>query len=306
MEYDRLFAFAEHREPTKADENGRRDPVWTFRTLRQPGYEKLALVESEIWIPKPGASESSKALRRVEREGCLVVKWPNIPTGAFAWLDRLMLKWSLVPKQKRFTVPLYPSPDHDYPRERVDIWRSSPEWLNMGRHVPADFAEWIGTTKPLSIFRADPESHRHVFGNAPRKEVVGFQPAISFQDAYPLNIINITSVHDVGEKIDKAEIKHLSARRFRPNILIEGPAAYDEDDWKRCKIGGFEIFCSCHTTRCKVSLDLFCSRQGTDFYSFRMSTLIREFVIQLSQTKHSDRSAVLTKAIQRLHVWACN
>lgn len=257
MDYDRLFAFAEFREPAKADADGKKDPVWIFRTLRQPGYEKLALVESEIWLPNANAGDKSASLRRVEREGCIIIRYPFVPTGAFAWLDRLMLKWSLIPKQNSFTMPLNPLPDHSYPKERVDVWKSSPVWLNMGKHLPADFAQWIGTSKPLSIFRVDPESHRHIFGNAPRKEDVGFQPSISFQDAFPLNIINITSVHDVGQKIDKGDIKNLSARRFRPNILIEGPAAYDEDEWTRCKIGDQEIFCSCRTTRCKVRVTWF-------------------------------------------------
>lgn len=29
----------------------------------------------------------------------------------------------------------------------------------------------------------------------------------------------------------------LSVRRFRPNIVVEGPAAWNEDDWKVVKIG---------------------------------------------------------------------
>lgn len=248
MLYDRLFAFAEHITPPKSV-----TPVWTFRTLRQPLYEKLAHVKTEVWVPKDKAGGDISTLRRVEREGCLIVRYPNVPVGAFAWLDRFMLKWSLTPTTRSFTLPLNPLADHNYPKETVAVWNDSPEWLNMGKHLPADFAEWLGVTRPLTIFRADPIAHRSVFKKAPRKEEVGFQPAINFQDSFPLNILGITSVHDLGSKIDKDAISELSVRRFRPNIVIEGAPAYEEDKWKLCRIGGHQIFCSEPTTRCKVS-----------------------------------------------------
>jgi uncharacterized protein YcbX len=33
---------------------------------------------------------------------------------------------------------------------------------------------------------------------------------------------------------------------------MTGPAAYDEDDWKRVRIGGHEFYCACHTMRCRL------------------------------------------------------
>lgn len=253
MTYDRKFAFAELLTPTKADGNGEKKPKWIFRTLRQPGYEKLALVKPEVWIPKV-RNGSTAGLRRVEQEGCLIIRYPNVPSGVLAPLDRLMLKWGLIPDQNSFSVPFIPGEDHKYPIETVNIWKDDPTWINMGKHIPNGFKEWLGVTRPLSIFRVDPATYRKVFRCAPRKEDIGFQPAVGFQDAYPLHILNLASVHDVGNKVGKDVINGLSARRFRSNIVLEGPPAYDEDDWKRCRIGKNEMYCACHTVRCRVSL----------------------------------------------------
>ena len=44
----------------------------------------------------------------------------------------------------------------------------------------------------------------------------------------------------------------LSAARFRANLIITGPPAYNEDTWRRVKIGFYEYDVSCRTTRCKL------------------------------------------------------
>lgn len=258
LTYDRKFAFAELLKPLsiKADASDEdKMPRWTFRTLRQPGYEKLALVKPEIWIPTSTNAQDSGRLGCVEQEGALIVKYPNEPTGTLAALDRLMLKWGLLPKESSFRVPFHPGKNHKYPLERVNIWVDNPTWLNMGEHVPNDFKEWLGIKNPFTIFRADPDSYRNIFRCAPRKEEIGYQPAIGFQDAYPLNLMNIASVHDVSKKVGST-INGLSVRRFRTNIVLEGPPAYDEDDWKYVKIGENEYYCACHTVRCRVSISM--------------------------------------------------
>lgn len=256
FEYDRKFAFAEFTKPTGVKQDAPEEDKqkqWIFRTLRQPGYEKLALVKSEIWVPKPGQKDQDPNLRRVEQEGALIVRYPNVPVGALASLDRLMLKWGLLPKEKSFSVPLNPSKQRKYPSEKITIWKDQPHWLNLGEHVPADFKDWLGVSNPVALFRADPEHYREVLRNAPRKEEIGFQPAVGFQDAYPLHLISLASVHDVSRKIGET-IQDLTVRRFRANVVLEGPPAYDEDDWKYVRIGANEFYCACHTVRCRVSV----------------------------------------------------
>jgi uncharacterized protein YcbX len=42
------------------------------------------------------------------------------------------------------------------------------------------------------------------------------------------------------------------ARRYRANIYITGPTAYDEDNWTLIRIGNNKYHVSCRTTRCKL------------------------------------------------------
>lgn len=292
--YDRKFAFAELLKSTTVKQDASeedRKPKWTFRTLRQPGYEKLALVRPEIWVPNSAGPNGGSNLRRIEREGALIINYPNVPVGAFAGLDNLMLRWGLLPKENSFRVPLNPGNDHKYPKEKVNVWADDPVWLNMAEHVPNDFKEWLGVKSPLSIFRADPESFRNVFRCAPRKEEIGFQPVVGFQDAYPLNLMNLASVRDVGNKLGDT-IDKLTVRRFRTNIVLEGPPAYDEDDWKSVRIGENEFYCACRTVRCRVSILLQIRDVATDTTSYLMLIPIQVSVTLPNLTRPSNRSAV--------------
>ncbi len=243
--YDRKFAFAELLTPqTRLDvPESEKKLIWTFRTLRQPGYEKLALVKPEIWLPESSADANT--------EGVLIIKYPNIPTGFLSPLDRLAIRLGLMPTDRSFRVPLDPSPDDKYASEDVVIWKNTPRWFNYGRHMPDDFRHYMGVKNPLSLFRADPASLREVHRNAPTKADLGYQPSIGFPDAYPVRLLNLASVRDIAAKV-KDDIAHFSARRFRSNILITGPGPYDEDDWKRVRIGGEEFHCACHTVRCRL------------------------------------------------------
>lgn len=65
--------------------------------------------------------------------------------------------------------------------------------------------------------------------------------------------MNLASVHDVASRLpSNSQISRLSALRFRPNILITGPLAFNEDDWKKVRIGQGVYDMSCRTTRCKL------------------------------------------------------
>ncbi|KEF59052.1 uncharacterized protein A1O9_03895 [Exophiala aquamarina CBS 119918] len=248
--WDRKFAFAELLKPqTRLDASeAEKEPRWTFRTLRTPGYEKLVHVKPEIWLPvetqrHPGGS--------LEGTGFLIIRYPYTPSGGFAPLTRLLISLGLLPAETSFRVPLTPPQNHRYPIEQVTIWRDSPNWLNYGLHVPSSLSVYLGVSNPMTLFRVEPKSYREVYRCAPRREQLGYQSVVGFADAYPVNLLNISSVHDIGDKI-KSSIPRFSARRFRPNILVAGPNAYNEDDWKKIRVGSHVFFCACHTVRCKL------------------------------------------------------
>jgi len=57
----------------------------------------------------------------------------------------------------------------------------------------------------------------------------------------------------VESQIKKAgDSFRLSVTRFRANIIVSGPEAYEEDSWKKIRIGGYSYAVSCRTARCKL------------------------------------------------------
>ncbi len=56
---------------------------------------------------------------------------------------------------------------------------------------------------------------------------------VSLADGYPLLLIHRPSLDALGAQIGRA----MDARRFRPNLLIDGGEAWAEDRWRRLAIG---------------------------------------------------------------------
>ena len=250
MLWDRKFAFAELLPPSvkKDGSESEQRPKWTFRTLRQPGLEKMAKIRPEIWLRDDKTSSKDQD---PEADGFMIVKYPYVPSGPLALLDRFLLWADAIKNESAFRVPLVPRRDHRYPSEEVTIWKDSPVWLNLGEHIPTSFQTWLGAKNPITLFRVDPQKYREVFRCAPHKNQVGYQPVVGFADAYPLHLLNLSSVKDIAARV-KDSIPEFTARRFRSNIVVTGPPEYDEDDWKRARIGEHTMYCACHTIRCRL------------------------------------------------------
>lgn len=72
---------------------------------------------------------------------------------------------------------------------------------------------------------------------------------ISFADGYPLLVLSEASISALNER----SIEQFSTSHFRPNLVIKGTNPFDEDGWKRIKIGEviFEGIKPC--TRCVLT-----------------------------------------------------
>lgn len=56
---------------------------------------------------------------------------------------------------------------------------------------------------------------------------------LSFSDAYPLLLLNTTSLEALNAKIGREMV----IERFRPNLVVSGAEAFAEDHWRRLRIG---------------------------------------------------------------------
>lgn len=244
LNLDRQFAFAEET-----------DDGWNCRTLRNAGFQRMALIHTEIWVPDPSSPEYDDRRPEMQSDGVMIVTYPRVaPSGPLGMIVKIAMAVRLLKSRCSFQVPLVPSKNSKYPVVPVRIWKDKPLAYNYGSLLPSSLHTYLGfdhSKSPLSLFRAHPSHNREIFRNAPRKEQIGFQPNTAFADAYPIHLLNITSHRDVAARCAE-EIPRLSIRRFRANIIVQGPEAFAEDQWKRMMIGETEIYAACRTVRCRL------------------------------------------------------
>lgn len=243
LELDRLYTLTQKRPlrvPIPGSDDMQTVDGWEILTLRQIGM--LANVTVDVWLPDP--AKKSRLIGHVD-EGFLVVRFPWNSGGLRSLLQTLMAKLSRGAKavsQREFMLPLeFPCvvdiKNKGYMYEDVKIFAKSANALNMSVELPPELAMYLGATHPVGLFRMDPSNRRHVFRCAPEKEDAGYQPVVDFQDGYPLHILSLNSVRALESNVNKDDvITHLDARRFRPNIILSGLPAYDEDDWKAVRL----------------------------------------------------------------------
>ncbi|KAM3512007.1 hypothetical protein MY11210_004333 [Beauveria gryllotalpidicola] len=288
LEHDRVFCLAQlktKRRPTRpiAEPSASSSPVqvddyyWETLTLRNIAH--MANIKVDLWVPD--ASKHSRQLGPMTTttttgdddggggNSFMVVRFPWRSPGVKGIVETVAAKLSRglsAAPEREFMLPMtFPSPREvkarGYSHAEVTHFRSVIPALNMGSELPTELALYLGLEpQKLSLFRLDPAHRRPVLGCAPTPHVAGYQPEIDFQDAYPLHLLNLSSVRALESKIRRdADIDRLDCRRFRPNIVVSGLPEYDEDDWRSVQfkaVSGqdadslFDV--SCRTVRCKL------------------------------------------------------
>jgi uncharacterized protein YcbX len=128
------------------------------------------------------------------------------------------------------------------PERRVTIWKDATRALDQGDAAAEWFSVYLGV--PTRLVRIGAGSKRAV------NEVI--YPAgadVAFADAYPLLVLSIASLDDLNTRLSAP----VPMNRFRPNLVIDGCAAFAEDSWKRIRIGEvtFQVATACE--RCVIT-----------------------------------------------------
>ncbi len=260
MEFDRKFCFAQltSKFPAGLDESKQEKAKHVWKFITQRTVPAMARIKTEIWYPDPSSSTYSSSHPNVQSGGVLVIRFPSLvgKTGLWARIWDMLTLFGGNP-ERMIHIPFNPTNDqilaNGYTTENMEIWKDSPASLIMASTEESgswvqDLRLFLGITNHLALFRVSTQP-REVYRCAPRRDQLGYQPSVGFQDAYPLHILNLASVHDVARNMLKGT-PPLGARNFRPNIVITGGEAYAEDSWKRTRIGSFEYYVACRTVRC--------------------------------------------------------
>lgn len=73
--------------------------------------------------------------------------------------------------------------------------------------------------------------------------------SVSYADGMPYLLIGQSSLDDLNTKLEN----EIGMERFRPNLVISGAAAFEEDNWEKIKIGDSEFKISKPCARCVMT-----------------------------------------------------
>jgi uncharacterized protein YcbX len=135
-----------------------------------------------------------------------------------------------------------PIPFADAPQVTVSVWRSTLQASNAGGMAGAWLSNALDTPCRLG-FLADP-------GARPVDPAYGTSvDRVSFADGFPVLLAAQGSLDDLNTRLERP----IAMRRFRPNLVIDGPEPWAEDHWRRIRIGGVVFRLPKPCSRCTVT-----------------------------------------------------
>lgn len=113
---------------------------------------------------------------------------------------------------------------------KVRVWDDEVAAYDMGAVAAQWFTDFLG--RPLRLVRFDPEQRR--LSNA--RWTGGVEALNQFSDGYPLLLASTASLELLNAKLAAAGHAPVGIERFRPNIVLSGLEAHDEDRLERLRI----------------------------------------------------------------------
>lgn len=121
-------------------------------------------------------------------------------------------------------LPLEPGPSA--PPRRVTVWDDAVD----ARRASPDASLWLRTTLGLDgdIVWIPPESARPVDPTYARSS-----DRVGFADGFPLLLASESSLAALNARLDEP----VPMERFRPNVVVAGSEAFEEDRWSALRLG---------------------------------------------------------------------
>lgn len=133
--------------------------------------------------------------------------------------------------------------DQSGPARTVEVWRDTLSAIDQGEQAAGWLSAWIG--QPVRLVRFDPAVRRRC-----DPAFAGSSGAhTAFADGYPLLVLSQASLTDLNARMAKP----LPVDRFRPNVLLSGIEAYDEDHIDKLDFGAARLTLVKPCTRCRIT-----------------------------------------------------
>ena len=124
----------------------------------------------------------------------------------------------------------------------VDVWGDQVEALVAGDEVNHALSEFCGRSMRL-VYMPDDSFRQIDPSRVPESRRVGFA------DGFPLLVTNLASLDELNGRLSQP----VDMRRFRPNIVVEGPAAWSEDQWSALELNGLRLRVVKPCSRCVLT-----------------------------------------------------
>lgn len=124
----------------------------------------------------------------------------------------------------------------------VEVWQSSVSAFIATESINSWFSEVL--QKDIYLAYMPDASKRTI-----NKLFDSGNDIVSFADAYPVLLANSASLQDLNDRMEDP----VPMDRFRPNLVVEGAAAFEEDKWKRVRIGDIAFRITKPSARCVVT-----------------------------------------------------
>jgi uncharacterized protein YcbX len=138
-------------------------------------------------------------------------------------LVRPQLKHSEVVLRAPGMLALHLSIDSVEEPVKVRVWDDEVAAYDMGNLAAQWFSDFLG--QPLRLVRFDPE-YRRLSSKQWTKDV---DAPNQFSDGFPLLVTSEASMEELNARLAKAGHAAVGVERFRPNIVLSGIEAHDED-----------------------------------------------------------------------------
>lgn len=163
------------------------------------------------------------------------------------------------PGMLRLEIPLgLPHPD-DAKTLQVRVWNDTVNAYDCDETTAAWFSNFLGVPCRLVRFHTDAKRI------ASTKWTGSIEAPMLFSDGYPMLVISEASLVDLNEKLIAQGRSALPMNRFRPNIVIGGVDAFEEDYAQSFKLGDATLKPVKPCPRCPVpSIDQATGEFGPD------------------------------------------
>ncbi len=110
------------------------------------------------------------------------------------------------------------------------VWGDAVAALGAGKTVSDWFSGVLG--KRVNLVYMPASSFRQV-----DREYANYRQRVGFADAFPFLLVSEASLIELNERLESP----IAMSRFRPNLVVSGCEAYEEDRWKKIRVGDIEF-----------------------------------------------------------------